>query len=493
MTNPLQCFEIDGDKWFFSGSTHVPYPTPSQLLHFLFQVSELENLFFEKFIDTRTKGIDRLTGAQIATRAKETFQTIERKCLSGTFSFSQYAEVLQLKGRNKAPRVISIPTIRDRLVLHQLKDLLAITFPECVPKARANTVIHAISRDLRQFEDDGKTANVWVYGCDIQKFYDEIDREILLEILSRKIKSEKVLRLIESAINTPTVPRNYKKQDINLYMRAKGIPQGLSISNILASIYMADFDTLMKAKPFRYFRYVDDLIFYGEETVIRASESLVRENLAKLHLETHPIEEHGKSHLSNLTATFGYLGYLFTMPTITVRPATVERFLQSIVGRFSDYSYNKERRKSEAKYLTDERLREIFLSELNERITGAISEKRRYGWISYFSEITDLPLLKRLDHIIAKFFARLDDFENKAPEPLKSLVRAYYEMRYSPTAGYIHNYDKIQTQTQKLQFLVERGKLDPNSTYSEEEISVAFDRYRKWSLADLEPDDGMLY
>ena len=249
----------------------------------------------------------------------------------------------------------------------------------------------------------------------------------------------------------------------------------------------------MSLQQIHYYRYVDDILIFGEAAHVDSAKILVEARLSNLGLKIHPVSESGKTHLGSLTDQFGYLGYWFHVPKITVRPATVERFLQSIVGKFSDYIHNKAWRLNEYKYLNAERLKEIFLSELNERISGAISEKRRYGWISYFSEITDLELLKKLDRLIEVFFGRLSDFNKKPPPNLKRLTRAYYETRYSPMGGYIHNYDVFTTRVQKMQFLIDRGHLDPKNSYTDEEINEKFDAYRIKRLAELEPDDGTIY
>lgn len=488
----MHLIKVGTEKFFFDGTGLVLTLPPYKLLQIFFSKGSLKDTFDAKFLESSTKGLDRLNGFQFNQQLDNHLSIIHRKSLSGTYKFTPYAEVLQLKGRGKKPRVIGIPTIRDRLVLHQLKEILAHIFPECVPKIRANTLIHRISREIKKIEEEHSTAATRVFGCDIQGFYDEIDRNLLLQALQKRIKSRKLINLIKSAITCPIVPRNYRCDKTGDYLTLKGVPQGLAISNILAAIYLADFDTTMRKTPVHYYRYVDDILVFGDEASVAEAQKNTEDSLNTLDLKIHPIGS-GKSHTGLLTESFGYLGYWFSVPKITVRPTTVERFLQSIVGKFSDFTHNKYYKLEQRKYLTEERLKEIFISELNERITGAISENRRFGWISYFSEITDLELLKRLDRIIAGFFTRLDDFQRKPPKDLKKITRAYYEMRYSPTSGYIHNYDNLDDRTKKMQFLMDRGRLDPNSTYTDQEIYEKFDSYRNKILADLEPDDGTMY
>ena len=103
--------------------------------------------------------------------------------------------------------------------------------------------------------------------------------------------------------------------------------------------------------------------------------------------------------------------------------------------------------------IIEKRLADIFIIELNERITGAISEKKRYGWIAYFSQISDLTLLHKLDSMVVSLFARLPDFDRKPPNSLKTFARSYYEMKFNPSGGYVKNYDVISTRTEKLSFL----------------------------------------
>jgi hypothetical protein len=44
-----------------------------------------------------------------------------------------------------------------------------------------------------------------------------------------------------------------------------------------------------------------------------------------------------------------------------------------------------------------------------------------------------------------------------------------------------------------MQLLIDRGRLDPNNTYTDDEIHQAFDAYKAKILAELEPDDGTIY
>lgn len=472
------------DKLF---GTVLPALDDETRFKLLFSAASLEAVFWEKFATTAGKGVDRLNGFQFSDRSKVELAVTSEKILSGSFRFTPYLEVLRPKSRDKKPRLISIPTVRDRIVLHQLNKFLASLFPERVPKSVASTYVRDLAKDLKERPKD----LTWVCSTDIRTFYDDIRQARLLSLLGKRISCKTAIRLVGHAIATPTVPKNTRRSRHKDYA-SNGVPQGLAISNILASIYMQDVDDKMKKAGVTYYRYVDDVLIYGDKDPVSKAFASLRSRLAYRGLKLHALGSI-KTHIEPLSKPFGYLGYTFKMPTISVRDSTIERFLQTIAAKFSDYTHNKSKRLEKFKYLDEERLNAIFLLELNDRITGAISEKRRYGWIAYFSQITDLTLLHRLDDAIAGMFSRLPEFVGKAPADLKQLKRAYHEIQYRPLGGYIRNYDLIETIEQKLKFLVERGRVANDEALNDTQITQRFDKYRKKNLATMHADEGALY
>lgn len=460
-----------------------------KLFEQLFSPKALFSLYKEKYSNSAAKGIDRINGVQFSLRAKDELKKASEKCSNGTFRFTPYLEKLKSKGRGKTPRVISIPTIRDRVILKQLNFFLCQVFPECVPKSIASIYIRRVAEELQTASTDA----VYVCSCDIEGFYDNIIKNRLINILSSKIKNKNVLDLITRSLITPTANSDATKSQRKKYSdREKGVPQGLSISNILASIYMFDVDAGLHKLNVSYYRYVDDVLMYGNRDDVITSYHSIRRRLKYRGLNIHPISS-PKTHLGFLNESFGFLGYLFKENSISVRESTVDSFLKSIAARFSDYIHNKSKRLSRYEHLTHEDLKEIFLEELNDKLTGAISDNKRYGWVAYYSHINDLSLLHKIDFIIGEMFKRLSDFECIAPPGLKKISRAYYEIKYSPYRGYVRNYDNIQTLKQKREFLFRRGRIAADETLTKAQIEERYDRYKAKILANMLADEGELY
>jgi RNA-directed DNA polymerase len=454
----------------------------------LMSVAALMSTFWTKFSNSTGKGIDRVNGFQFGKTRLEDLVHASRKCLDGTYRFTPYLEVLKPKGRDSKPRLISIPTIRDRVILHQLKDLLSDAFPNCVPKSIAGNIIRKIVADLPQFDLE----TTYVAGCDVKKFYDTLHRDRLMGHLGDRITDLRALNLISHSILTPTVPSSARRRDYRVGSLTEGVPQGLATSNILAAIYVSEIDEAMGTYPVRYYRYVDDVLIYGTKTeVVKAQKSFIA-RARRRGLSVHKVGG-GKSHLTKLSEEFRYLGYVFKGRTVSVRPGSVENLLQSLAAKFSDFRHNKSRRLERHKYLTPERLNEIFLLELNERITGAVRENRRYGWVAYFSQITDHSLLHKLDAVVRGMFNRLNEFNHKAPANLKSFARALFEMRFRPYGGYIRNFDLFPTVTEKMRLLVERGRVAPDEALTDDQINDRFERYLNGVLRVMQADEARIY
>lgn len=357
-------------------------------------------------------------------------------------------------------------------------------FPECVNRKLPNQYVREFLNTLEPLD----LINFYFFKADIKNFYDSINYDSLFLLLRARIRSKKILTLIKRAVTNPTVNPHHKSSPGSKIKKDKGVPQGLAISNILANIYLYAFDELIGKGCTKYLRYVDDIFVIVKKGKEDNFEALIANELLARHLEANP----EKADKGALTESFDYLGYRIEYPLVSVRLSTVDKFLSSMAAKFTAYRHNSARKVDNMSWFTRDVAKVAFLEELNEKITGAISEKRRYGWIFYFLEINDNPLLFKLDKIIASFFERLDDFGNKPPAGLKRLVRAHYEAKHSPTGGYIHNYNEYITIQQKIDYLNRLGMLDPKGRYGEKEIISLFEATRRRHLGHLEIDVGTM-
>jgi retron-type reverse transcriptase len=212
-------------------------------------------LYTDKISGTTISGTDGIKVKHFEQNLAENCSEISKEITNSKYKFRPYKEKLILKGRNKSPRIISIPTVRDRLVLRAIFELLRTEFKAETEQVRPQKIISNV-----KCVDEKSFINVT--RIDLKDFYGSINHKVLKKKLAARIKQKHVLELIMDAISNPTVAPGENSKDSAKVTR--GVPQGLSISNSLAAIYLSEFDSHFKDNAnYKFFRYVDDILGSG--------------------------------------------------------------------------------------------------------------------------------------------------------------------------------------------------------------------------------------
>lgn len=436
-----------------------------------FQPEYLKSYYKECIQRGAKPGIDRITYLNFNNHIDKYIDTISRKVLNSTYNYTPYKEFLILKGRSKNPRQISMPSIKDKIVLSIVKDLLNKYFQNVIKT-------EFIKKKIRNVYDEFSLDK---YDCfikiDMEDFYGSLDHKYLLTKLSNQISNEKLLYLIKKAITKQTIS-SYESQN-HVEAPVKGVPQGLPISNILSDIYMIDFDNKhYQSKDYSYFRYVDDILVLCNSETTDAREllsNLFKELKEDLHLTPHSENAcSDKTCIGNFNKGFSYLGYAFNDNNITVKQSSKFKIERAIEKLFTDYHNSTTNFNA-------------FLWKLNLRVTGGIFNGDQYGWLFYFSQINDETLMFQLDQLINKLFVRFK-MANKLDSNLnlKKFTRTYHEIKKNmQQTSYIPNFDNFTTK-EKLSILITCRV--PVNTQNEESIDFVFRSFIRKNLKELEQD-----
>lgn len=436
-------------------------------------------IFKDSIIKKPTVGVDRINVEHFNKSIAFYANQIEERIQNMSYRFSPFQEKLVLKGRGKTPRTLCIPTIRDKIVLIALKNLLHEIYPNAVNRELINLKVRKIFSIIHKSE-------FHILKSDFSLFYDSLNQYRLINIISKKIESEFVLSLIKNSITNPIVPRNYKSCDRDKYKSYIGIPQGLPISNVLANIYLDELDTEIREMGIEYYRYVDDVIIISDEKSMSNVKNIFMDKVKSINLTINQ----EKTNIYKPKELFSYLGYLLSSEAIIVKPESVQRHIDVMFALISSFNAQLLDTVKRPRYLTNERLLNRIESDINEKITGAISEKKKYGWIFYFSAISNTNVLHRLNKIIKEGCERIFGKDVCSHIKLKSYVRAFYETTHNPQGGYIHDYDNYDDLIKRISYLTFRGYLDDEHSYSVDEINELFSKIRNKHITDMQFDLG---
>ena len=150
--------------------------------------------------------------------------------------------------KNGKTRPLGIPSIDDKLVQEVIRMMLESmyenSFEDNSHGFRPNKSCHTA---LRMIQNRFVRCKWFVEG-DIKGFFDNIDHNVMINILRKRIRDERFLRLIRKFLNAGYM------EDNQLHQSYSGTPQGGIISPILANIYLDQFDKYMAELKKRFDR-----------------------------------------------------------------------------------------------------------------------------------------------------------------------------------------------------------------------------------------------
>ena len=285
------------------------------------KIVEPETLFlaWKEFKQGKGKKLDVLLFEQ---ELEQNIFKLGRELKNRTYKHDKYSDFYISDPKR---RHIYKATVRDRVLHHAIvmssnpvfePTFIANSFSCRVGKG-SHKGVQALQNMLWQ-ESKNNTKQCYVLKCDVRKFFDSIDHNILLTIIRKRIKDFDTLWLLERVID------GYESDRSDLFHR-RGLPIGNLTSQLFANVYMNEFDQYIKhkLKVKNYARYTDDFVIvssdrtYLEDLIISISRFL-EDNLG---LNIHP----QKVEVVSLNRGIDFLGYVVFPHHILIRKRTKKR------------------------------------------------------------------------------------------------------------------------------------------------------------------------
>ncbi len=224
--------------------------------------------------------------------------------------------------RDPKTRKISKSHFRDRIVHHAICNIIEPMFEkqfiyDSYANRRGKGTLKAIQRfnTFQKKLSQNNTRQIFILKADIKHYFESVDIKILLSIIGRRIKDQRILWLIR------TILHNYHStQD------GKGMPLGNLTSQFLANVYLNELDQFVKhhLKAEYYLRYVDDFVI-----IHRSYSSLVKDRAKiefflkeKLSLQLHPT----KTRIISIQQGIDFLGFTIFPYYQIIRKKNLRKF-----------------------------------------------------------------------------------------------------------------------------------------------------------------------
>ena len=303
-------------------------------------------------------GVDGMTIEEALPYLKEHGAELVGRIRRGKYSPEPVRRV-EIPKPDGGERKLGIPTVKDRIIqqafAQQIMPIYEPLFSEGSYGYRPGRGAKDAIKKVKEYAEQGYTHAV---SLDLSKYFDTLNHALLLNLLRKQIKDERVVQMIKRYLKSGVM------EDGVITGTEEGSPQGGNLSPLLANIYLDEFDKEYEKRGVPCVRYADDIVLLARSK--RAAERLLETSTkyleGKLKLKVNKEK-------SRVTSVFEVRNF---------------KFLGFVLGRNGRGIYicvhPKSRRKAKAK------LKDLASRRRVKNIQASLMRIEVYmrGWLNYY-------------------------------------------------------------------------------------------------------------
>ena len=215
----------------------------------------------------------------LRSKKRDIIERLAAAISDGSFRITHVHEMEVTDGPKR--RIVQAPPVVQRIGCHAIMNIVdKYCYKSIIPTSAASIsgrgmhYLHKIVCDDLRLHPDETT---YFYKCDIKKFYETIDQDIMYECVCQYIKDKTLLPILENFVR----------------VMPKGLAIGLRSSQCFGNILLDRLDHFMKevVNVRYYYRYCDDIVMlHHDKKTLWLWRDILCDKLAELNLEIKPNE-----------------------------------------------------------------------------------------------------------------------------------------------------------------------------------------------------------
>ena len=293
-----------------------------QIMEAIVESSNLERAYKQVKKNKGSPGVDNMTVEDLTEYLKLNIVQIKKQLLAGDYQPSPVKRV-EIPKPDGGIRQLGIPTVVDRFVQQAVGQVLNQIYDSNFSESSfgfrpRRSAQDAIKQSKRYVEEGYKN----VVDIDLEKFFDKVQHDVLMNKLKQKIKDARVLKLIRRFLKAGIMNNN------EMIESTEGTPQGGPLSPLLSNIILDRLDKELEKRGHKFCRYADDCNIYVRTK--RAGERVMQSVAQFISTELKLNVNKDKSAVAHVSRR-KFLGYTFNLRTkstvqITPHKKSVEKF-----------------------------------------------------------------------------------------------------------------------------------------------------------------------
>lgn len=256
------------------------------------------------------RGKAKYRDVKLVNKHPELLNKIQESLANETYEVSNYK--ISIINDKKERELYKLPYYPDRIIqwaiMLKLEPIFLKTFHKhccaSVPKRGIKAAYDLSKSYAKQFK--------YCLKLDVRKYYQSIDHSILKSLYRKKIKDQRLLRLLDKIVDS--------------YPGTTGLPIGSYLSQYFANFYLTFFDHKLASLNPHFVRYMDDICIYSNSKEgLWDSFQFIKREFEKLKLTIKP-----NYCVKPVSCGIDFVGFVFHPNYIRLRKSTKQRFVRSL-------------------------------------------------------------------------------------------------------------------------------------------------------------------
>ncbi len=267
----------------------------------IYETGNLEEAWAKVRMAKTPPGIDRISCDDFSKNLSMNLHTIGKQLREEAYRPLPVVVFDKRKEKGKS-RTIGLSAVRDKVVQQAVLRVIGPYFEsEFLPCSCAYRPKRSALSAVKKAGDLVKSGNLWCLQMDVERFFDTMDHNILLELIRKRIDEKPLPRLISRLLKAKIF------KEMGLFDNTVGSQQGSGLSPLLSNIYMHPMDLfLWKKYGENYLRYSDDITLLAtEKSTVEEARQIIERCLNEMKLSTNK----DKTTVQHVSGGIVYLGY----------------------------------------------------------------------------------------------------------------------------------------------------------------------------------------